>query len=130
MKVIHYESIEAKAVDLPGASGVSVRIPISAGDGAPGFTMRVFTIEPGGNTPFHRHDYEHEIVILKGGGELRLPEESVSVNVGCVVFVPPGEWHGFKADATTGMEMVCLVPNRAYDASSTVETGPVNRMEG
>ena len=114
MKVVQYESMEAKKVEMTGAQGVSVRIPIGEADGAPGFTMRVFTVSPGGNTPYHRHDYEHEIIILKGCGELLGTGESVPVTAGTVVFVPPDELHGFRSDATLGMEMVCLVPNRAY----------------
>ena len=61
MKVIRYQEIVAEKVTSPGAKGASVRVPIGVGDGAPTFTMRVFTMEPGGNTPYHRHDYEHDV---------------------------------------------------------------------
>ena len=30
--------------------------------------MRHFEIEPGGTTPLHEHEWEHEAFILTGGG--------------------------------------------------------------
>ena len=99
---------------MAGASGVVARVPISAGDGAPGFTMRVFSIDPEGNTPYHRHDYEHEVFVLKGRGFLRFPGGQRAVSPGDAILIEPDEWHGFVADAATGMEMLCMVPNRAY----------------
>ncbi len=129
MKIVRYEDIEPVAVDTPGAKGASVRIPIGIADGAPNFTMRVFTMAPGGNTPFHRHDYEHEVLIVKGRGELRLPDRAVQVEPGTAILVPADQWHGFKADAEQGLEMVCLVPNRAYTGPIKVEAGPSSRMD-
>ncbi len=114
MKVTHLEREDAKVVEMDGARKVTVKVPITEKDGAPTFTMRVFSMEPGGNTPFHRHEYEHEILILKGSGLVHFQDTTVELSPGTALLVNPNEWHGFKASATEGMEMVCLVPNKAY----------------
>ena len=113
MKLIHYEKVLAADADMEGAKGIKVRVPISAGDGAPNFTMRVFTFLPSGNTPYHRHDYEQETFILAGSGKLLFEGGSRPVEEGSVVFAQAGEWHGYVADSG-GMEMICVVPNKAY----------------
>jgi quercetin dioxygenase-like cupin family protein len=114
MKVTHFRDLAGTPVEMTGAHGVTSRIPISADDGAPNFTMRVFTLEPGGQTPYHRHDYEHEIFILNGRGTLLFPGGSRPVRPGDTVLVEADDWHGFRGDDSLGMEMICLVPNRAY----------------
>lgn len=129
MKVLHYSDAPATEVTQPGAKGTQVRIPIGVADGAPTFTMRVFTLSPGGNTPYHRHDYEHEIYIIRGAGILKSPEGQHAVSAGTVVLVKPDEWHGFVADAAQGMEMMCLVPNRVYTGLTKVELPPQQELE-
>ena len=39
---------------------------------------------------------------------------------GSVVFAQAGEWHGYVAD-TGGMEMICVVPNKAYEPGADPE---------
>lgn len=124
MKIRHFRDVEAEHMDHGGARGVKGRVPIGSADGAPNFTMRVFTIAPGGNTPYHRHDYEHEIFILNGRGFLLFPEGRSAVRPGDTVLVESDDWHGFVADEEMGMEMICLVPNRAYSPGEVrVEPG-------
>ncbi len=114
MRVTHVRSMRGNEVDIAGAKGVVTRIPISADDGAPSFTMRLFTIFPGGNTPYHSHDYEHEIFVINGRGALLSAEGRKAVAPGDAILILPGELHGFEADGSLGMEMLCMVPNRAY----------------
>jgi len=67
-KAVHYTEVPAEDVKEDDASGVKIRWLISRRDGAENFAMRCFEIEPGGHTPRHSHDWEHEVFILKGGG--------------------------------------------------------------
>ena len=113
MRVTHVRNMRGNEIELAGTKGVVGRIPISEEDGAPAFTMRIFTISPGGNTAYHSHDYEHEIFILNGRGSLLSPEGREAVAPGDAVLILPGEIHGFEADKSLGMEMLCMVPNRA-----------------
>jgi len=99
---------------MAGANGVTARVPISAADGAPGFTMRFYTIDPGGNTPYHKHDYEHEVFVLNGRGYLLFRGGRKPIMPSDAILIDPDEWHGFVGDESIGMEMLCMVPNRAY----------------
>ncbi len=53
------------------ARGVEMRPLITERDGAPHFAMRLFTLDPGGHTPYHSHEWEHEVYILAGSGAVR-----------------------------------------------------------
>ena len=66
MKVEHYESIPAEAIDMEGAQGCQVRWLIGEKDGAPNFAMRQFEVAPGGFTPRHQHPYEHDLFFYQG----------------------------------------------------------------
>ena len=68
MKVNHYEAVPAKPVDMEGAHGCTVRSLLGQSDGTPTFAMRQFEVAPGGYTPRHSHDYEHEVFVLEGEG--------------------------------------------------------------
>lgn len=114
MKLIHYDKVTSKVVNMEGASGISVRLPISAADGAPNFTMRVFSFQPGGNTPYHRHGYEQQTFVTKGKGTLLFEGGNRPLEVGSVIYAEPMEWHGFVADDVEGLEILCTVPNVAY----------------
>jgi len=42
---------------MEGAAGAWKQLPLGSKDGAPVYSYRVFTLEPGGNTPYHTHPY-------------------------------------------------------------------------
>ncbi|RLB66216.1 MAG: hypothetical protein DRH04_09715, partial [Deltaproteobacteria bacterium] len=94
---------------VDGAEGVSVRWVISDADGAKNFAMRVFDLEPNGHTPYHDHDWEHEVFILSGSGVARVEGQDTPLVSGDVVFVPGGEKHNFQA-GPEGLTFICLVP--------------------
>jgi quercetin dioxygenase-like cupin family protein len=50
---------------MEGAKGVYKQVTIAKADGIPTFLSRVFTIEPGGHTPFHNHLFEHLKYIIE-----------------------------------------------------------------
>ena len=45
---------------------MELRPLITKAEGAPRFAMRVFTLEPAGHTPYHAHEWEHEVYVLAG----------------------------------------------------------------
>ena len=92
MKVIHYQKVESQVVPMRGAERVSIRRPLAVADGVPTFTMRVFTFEAGGHTPYHRHDYEHEVFVLTGRGWVLFEGGRKRLEPGVVTFVEPNEW--------------------------------------
>lgn len=103
------DDVELAPVAMEGASGVSMRIMAGRDDGAPNFAMRQFRVEPGGHTPRHAHDYEHEVFILEGGGELHLDGQDRPIAPGDVVYVAPDTLHQFRA-GKSGLRFLCLSP--------------------
>ena len=61
-------SIEKQIVTMAGAEKVQMQLLCGPADGCPTFAMRKFIVAPGGCTPKHQHDYEHEVLVLSGEG--------------------------------------------------------------
>jgi quercetin dioxygenase-like cupin family protein len=110
MKVAPISSHQQKPVDMTGAKGAKIRVLVGPDDGADKFHMRHFEIAPGGWTPHHEHDYEHELIILAGRGVARSPEGDRPVKALDIVFVPAGELHQFVNSSDEPLEMICLIP--------------------
>ena len=110
MKVIHYEGVSERKVEDEEAEGAFIRVLIGPDDGARNFFMRRFRIVPGGHTPYHAHDREHEIFVLKGPAELMTAKGPRPLNSGDVVFLQSGEKHQFRNNGDTDIAFLCLVP--------------------
>jgi len=114
MKIIsHYSEIEAKQFDTEIVKGVTGRIAIGKDDNAPHFCMRVFTIAPGGYTPHHSHDWEHEILVHSGSGQVFQDGSWVDVRAGSVIFVPGNEEHQLRNPSAEDFVFACLIPRGA-----------------
>lgn len=111
MKVEHYEQTPAAPVTMEGAHACTVRWLIGEPDGAPNFAMRRFEVEPGGYTPKHSHDYEHEVYILSGRGVILEGDVERPLAAGDVVYVAPNEVHQFQNRAAEPLVFLCLVPH-------------------
>ncbi len=110
MRIQPTEQIEAKPVNMDGAEGVTMRLLIGREHGAPNFAMRQFTVRPGGHTPRHRHNYEHEVYILDGKGVVHCQGQDHAIAAGHVLLVPDNAEHQFTAARDEGLTFLCLVP--------------------
>ncbi len=110
MKVISSANIAFQPVTTEGACGAFIKELITDRDGAPTFAMRLFEIAPGGNTPLHRHPWEHEVFVLSGQGELRGQNESHPFSEGDAVFVPPDALHTFVNTGEQPLRLLCMIP--------------------
>jgi quercetin dioxygenase-like cupin family protein len=110
MKVAKSINVAKKPVNVQGAKGVGIRVLISKDDGAPTFAMRMFELEPGGNTPLHRHPHEHEVFVLEGAGVLVHEGKNHSITREDVVFVPGNDEHSFRNTGNSTLRFLCLVP--------------------
>jgi quercetin dioxygenase-like cupin family protein len=113
MKVVRYSDVEATRFDNEVAKGVAGRVVIGKNDGADNFCMRIFEITPGGNTPKHTHDWEHEIFFHSGDGEVFSDNQWKPVKPGSVVFIPSNEEHQIRNSGNGLLTFVCLVPAKA-----------------
>ena len=107
----HYSEIEATDVDMEGAKDVKMRMAIGVDDGAPNFVMRIFELAPGGYTPFHTHDFEHENYVMDGKGHLVFPDGSEKeLRPGDIAFVAPNVKHCYRNAGDDVFRFICLVP--------------------
>lgn len=112
MKITSLDTVEKIPVDMEDACCVNKQVPVSKADGTPLFAFRVFTIDPGGNTPYHTHPFEHINYIIEGNGVIVTETgEERSVKKGDFALVLPGEKHQYKnTSAVEPMVMICAVP--------------------
>ncbi len=112
MKISSLDRIEKIKPNLEGAKEVYKQVPISKQDGSPNFSFRVFTIEPNGHTPFHRHPFEHLNYVIEGHGTL--VEENGKeheVKKGDFALILPDEKHQYKNRSLKDSFMIiCAVP--------------------
>ncbi|MEX2142067.1 MAG: cupin domain-containing protein [Pirellulales bacterium] len=120
MKVINAEKIPSKPVEMEGSSNCSVRWLVGEADGAPTFAMRQFEVAPGGYTPRHFHDYEHEVFVLEGNGVVIEDSVEHPLTAGDVILVKPNEVHQFRNTGQRPMKFLCLIPNSAAGKNVTV----------
>jgi quercetin dioxygenase-like cupin family protein len=115
MYVTRLDKIEKSISISEGAKGVYKQIPLSRKDGVPTFSFRVFTIEPGGHTPFHQHEFEHMNYVIKGEGILVAEDQEHELREGDFALILPDEKHQFKnSSENQNLLIICAVP-REYE---------------
>jgi quercetin dioxygenase-like cupin family protein len=112
MKISSIEDIEKTRMAMEGAADVWKQVPISKADGTPNISLRVFTIMPGGHTPYHIHPFEHLNYIIDGEGAVVAETgEERPIKKGDFALVLPNEKHQYKnTSAEKPMVMICGVP--------------------
>ena len=94
---------------------VEKRVLIGPENDAPNFSMRKFTLQLGGHTPYHTHAWEHEVYVLAGSGVVKFADGFKPVAAGDYVFVPPNDEHQFKNVGADPFEFICIVPLEGED---------------
>jgi quercetin dioxygenase-like cupin family protein len=115
MYVTSLDKVEKTMLQVEGAKGVYKQIPLSRKDGVPTFSFRVFSIEPGGYTPFHQHEFEHMNYVINGRGILVTENQEHEIREGDFALILPGEKHQFKnSSENRNLLIICAVP-REYE---------------
>lgn len=112
MKIISIDKVEKKKVGMEGANGAWKQLPLGSKDGAPVYSFRVFTLEPGGNTPYHSHPYEHMNFVIEGQGVIKnaAGEERI-IQAGDFALINPDEKHQYRNNSSDKeFRMICGVP--------------------
>jgi quercetin dioxygenase-like cupin family protein len=112
MKIVSLANVEKKKVQMEGAFGAWKQLPLGSNDGTPVYSYRVFTLEPGGNTPYHSHPYEHMNFIIEGQGILvNEAGEEQPLESGDFALVYPNERHQYRNSSPDKVfSMICGVP--------------------
>jgi len=100
------QKLESPEPELAGCYGY---FHITEQEGAPTFHLREFYIAPDRYPHHHVHDWEHEVYIISGQGEVFGKDEVVQVQAGDVLYIAPNEEHGFKA-GSEGLRFICCIP--------------------
>jgi quercetin dioxygenase-like cupin family protein len=112
MKHVRYTDVPLEKPSEECIKDIKVRWLISEKDGAPTFAMRLFEVSSGGYSPLHQHDWEHEVFIVEGKGEMRDKTHAESFKQGDVFFIKPMEWHQFINTGKVVLKFLCLIPNK------------------
>ncbi|HLP58914.1 MAG TPA: cupin domain-containing protein [Candidatus Deferrimicrobium sp.] len=110
MIVKKYDDVKKEEVKMADAKDTYVRWLIGEDSPAPHFHMRLFEIEPGGHSPFHSHDFEHEIYVLDGNGRLNTETKPFPLEKDSFALVMPGEKHQFENTGNTPFKFLCFIP--------------------
>ena len=116
MKITRLDETRKEIPKMEGASGISKQVPISRQDGSPIFSVRVFTFEPGGHTPFHTHPNEHINYVIEGSGAVVTASgEERDIKKGDFILILPNEKHQYRNKSTGNpLVIICAVP-KAYE---------------
>jgi quercetin dioxygenase-like cupin family protein len=92
-----------------GADGLKVRWVINASQGATNFAMRVFELEPGIESPFHKHENEHEAFVLAGSGEIESEGDISKLKEGSAIFIPAYKNHCFRNTGSGVLRIIDVI---------------------
>lgn len=113
MRIIRPKDVEPEAISADKAGNPAkktwMRALVPEG---PNFIMRVFTVKPGGHTPRHEHDFEHQIYVLSGKGRLSGAMDA-DLGPGDAVYVQSGDPHCFENAGEEPFSFICVIPSSA-----------------
>lgn len=111
MLIKNLDTVPSQPVTMEGAAGASVRVVFGPKDSAPTFAMRIFELAPSGHTPYHEHNFEHEVLVLEGRLAVVTPAGPRELAPHDALLVAPNETHQFRnLSDTTPAKFMCLVP--------------------
>ncbi|NLW84759.1 MAG: cupin domain-containing protein [Phycisphaerae bacterium] len=111
MIIKNIQDVAAQPVKMDGARDVTIRVLIGPQDNAPTFAMRLFELAPGGHTPFHDHNFEHEVIVLDGEIAVLTTYGPKPLQKNDVLLIDANEQHQFKnLSVTAPARFICLVP--------------------
>ena len=103
--------VNSETVTMDGVQGAVKQLVLGDADGVPAYSVRVFTLEPDGFTPRHRHVSEHLNYVISGRGELVDPDgKTRPVAAGDFALVAPDELHQFRNAGDEPFVFICAVP--------------------
>lgn len=99
--------------DLQGYDNVKKQIVIGPDDGSQEIVLRYFSLQPGGTSPHHTHDFPHLVKIEAGNGIVTDETgHEHQLQVGDYVYIHDNELHQFRNTGAGPFDFVCVVPQR------------------
>ncbi|MBT3169718.1 MAG: cupin domain-containing protein [Candidatus Cloacimonetes bacterium] len=128
MKLANFKDVKLEDVSVEGAKNTKIRWLISKEENAPNFAMRMFEVEKGGNTPFHKHAWEHEVFVVEGDGLFVTEWGKRPFKAGDFIFVDPQEMHQFQNAGDSILRFLCVIPHekKTVKTMNPFATGKAN----
>ena len=105
--------MDVPLADLQHYDHLEKRIVIGPDDGSKEIILRHFSIEPGGTSPHHSHNFPHLVKIEAGKGTVSdAAGKEHQLQTGDYVYVPDNEDHQFKNTGSEPFAFICIVPER------------------
>ncbi len=95
-----------------GAKGAVKQVAVGPAQGWEDYVMRIMTVEAGGNTPSHAHDWPHIKYVIAGTGILTIDGQAHAITAGSCAYVPSNAVHCFENTGAQPLEFICIVPTR------------------
>ena len=115
MKITNLDLEPKSVMTAEGAAGAWKQVPMGAADGTPAYSVRAFTLEPQGHSPYHQHPYEHLNYIIRGSGVIVGESGERPIREGDFVLVAPNELHQYRNTSDDRpLVFLCAVP-KAYE---------------
>ncbi len=111
MKIKKRSDIQPASIEDSEMKGVKFYPLITSRDGAPNFALRVFEVGPNGYSPKHSHEWEHEIYIISGDGNVLTKSGKVPIEKDHALLIEPHELHQIQA-GERGIAFICVVPHQ------------------
>jgi len=105
-----WEGIPVSAYKPDGThfAGITRQLLFDGGERL-GCQLRYFEIQPEGYSSLERHQHEHAIMVIRGGGRALVGDRIVDLATNDLVRVPPLTWHQFRATETESLGFLCMV---------------------
>jgi quercetin dioxygenase-like cupin family protein len=113
MKKVNQKDVRGTSPE--GTKGVDFKQLIAKDLKAPNFYMRLFEISPGGHTPKHSHEWEHEVYVVEGSGKIVLKDREEELVAGDAVLVEPNDLHQFVNSSKSPLRLICVIPKPPGD---------------
>ncbi|HMN96303.1 MAG TPA: cupin domain-containing protein [Phycisphaerales bacterium] len=110
MLIRRAEAEGAATLEMEGVRGVRMQVMVGRADGAANFALRHFVVEPGGHTPRHSHDYEHQVYIVEGRADVECDGAVHEARSGDVLHIEPNRVHQFRNPGDAPLRFLCMVP--------------------
>lgn len=92
--------------------GAVKQVAVGPEQGWEDYVMRIITLEAGGNSPAHAHDWPHINYVISGTGTLMIAGKEYAIQAGDCAYVPSNDQHSFTNTGRQPLEFICIVPTR------------------
>ncbi|MBN2504662.1 MAG: cupin domain-containing protein [Bacilli bacterium] len=91
-----------------------MKVLVGPDQGWESHVMRLIEVEPGGNTPKHKHPWPHINFIVEGKGILMIDNVEHVVEPGAYAYVPADHIHQFLNRGDLTFSFLCIVPKEGH----------------